>query len=62
MMILKEGHCPKRKEKFEMLRNTWVIMLCEHIEFRACSGSQTLRVALQCPEMMHWRKEIHRGK
>ena len=45
-----------------MLRNTWVIMLCEHIEFRACSGSQTLRVALQCPEMMHWRKGIHRGK
>lgn len=62
MMILNEGHSPKRKEEFEMVRNNLRVMHDEHHEFLLCSFVHELCVALQCPEMVHGRKEPDRGE
>ena len=46
MMILNEGHSPKRKEEFEMVRNNLRVMHDEHHEFLLCSFAHELCVAL----------------
>ena len=62
MMVMKQGHRPKRREKFGMVRNNELFMYQEQPEFLLCSYTQELCAALQCPEMMHGRKGTHRGE
>ena len=61
MMASNEGHGPKRRVEFGMIRNT-VTMRHEHIEFLLCSFKQELCFTLRCPEMMHGRNPQHPGE
>ena len=50
----------KRKEEFEMIRNT-VTGYNKHLGFLLCSSDPELRFASRCPEMMHGKEPVLPG-
>ena len=58
MMALNQGHGPRRKEEFRMIRNKADM---RH-EFLLCSSILELCDALRCPEKTHGKELKHPGE